>query len=163
MKRSGLGRTFVIASAALAFSACGGEIAPEDISASVRSAGRFTLESGRPALTEETTRIPCEPGTLFGVDYRIEVAGVRFGGVLPLEFRWIHPELAVPSEKLWGTETRARLPNPELAWGETSLVARALWRLEHPDELKSGRYEFVIRVVGTREVLLSQVFAVEGC
>ncbi len=163
MKRSRLGRTFVVASAALAFSACDGEIAPEDISASVRSAGRFTLESGQWFLSEETTRIACAPGTLFGVEYQVETEGIRFGGVLPLEFRWIHPELAVPSKKLWGTETSARPPNPELAWGETSLVARALWRLEHPEELKNGRYEFVIRVVGTREVLLSQAFAVEGC
>lgn len=153
----------LVAVAALVFAGCGGEIAPESIVASVERAGRFTLESGRPALVEETTRIVCAPGTLFGVDYRIEADGARFGGVLPIEFRWVHPELAVPSERLWGTEARAQRPNPELAWGESVLSGRALWRLEHPEELKSGRYEFVIRVVETGEVLLSQAFEVEGC
>lgn len=159
---SELGKAFVAATL-LVCAACGGEIAPESITASVRAAGRFVLESGRPVLAEDTTRIACVPGTLFGVDYRIEVEGARFGGVLPLEFRWIHPELAVPSERLWGTETRARRSNPKLAWGESSLESRALWRLEHPEELKAGRYEFVVRFVGTQEVLLSQPFEVEGC
>lgn len=153
----------LVAIAVFVFSGCGGEIAPESITASVERAGRFALESGRPELVEETTRIACAPGTLFGVDYRIEVEGARFGGVLPIEFRWIHPELAVPSERLWGTEARARAPSPELDWGESVLFGRALWRLEHPEELKNGRYEFVIRFLETREVLLSQAFEVEGC
>lgn len=156
-------KTWVAATAVLVFSACAGEIDPESITASVRVAGRFELEAGGSALAEETTRIGCALGTLFGVDYVIETQGARFGGVLPIEFRWIHPELAVPSEKLWGTETRARPPQPELAWGESKLPGRALWHLEHPEELKQGRYEFVIRVVETGEVLLSQAFDVEGC
>lgn len=149
--------------AVLVFAGCGGQIAPESLAASVELAGRFSLESGRYAFVEETTRIACAPGALFGVDYRIEAEGARFGGVLPVEFRWIHPELAIPSERLWGTESAARAPNPELDWGESVLSGRALWHLEHPEELKSGRYEFVIRVVETREVLLSQTFEVEGC
>ena len=152
-----------VAAAGLILAGCGGEVDPERIVASVRSAGRYRLESGRTVLAEKTSRIACAPDAIFGVDYRVEAEGVRYGGVLPLEFRWIHPELAVPSEKLWGTETRARPPRPELGWGESTLSGRALWRLEHPEERKSGRYEFVIRVVETREILLSHAFEVEGC
>ena len=69
----------------------------------------------------------------------------------------------MPSARLWGTETAARLANPELAWGESRLEGRALWRLEHPDERKDGRYEFVIRARESGDVLLSQAFEVEGC
>lgn len=163
VKRSERRVVSVAATALLVLSGCGGEVDPDRIVASVKTAGRYTLEAGGTVLAEETTRIACAPGTLFGVDYLVEVEGLRFGGVLPLEFRWIHPELAVPSAKLWGTETRARPSSPELAWGESTFSARALWRLEHPEELKSGRYAFVIRVVGTREVLLSHAFEVEGC
>ena len=141
----------------------GGEVAPDTIMASVVGAGHFALEGGRPARVDSETRIACAPGVLFGVDYRVEAEGVRFGGILPLEFRWRHPEMAVPSAKLWGSETQARLPNPKLAWGETAVEGRALWQLEHPEELQSGRYEFVIRVIGTPQVLLSQAFEVEGC
>ncbi|MEM9174942.1 MAG: hypothetical protein AAGC67_06885 [Myxococcota bacterium] len=147
----------------LAPTACGGEIAPDAIAASVAHAGRFVLESGQPILADESTTVDCAPGTHFGVDYVVEVEGARFGGILPIEFRWIHPELAVPSARLWGTETSARLPKPELEWGETRLEGRALWRLEHPDERKSGRYEFVIRSIESGDVLLSQAFQVEGC
>ena len=152
-----------LAVACLALSGCGGEVDPERIIASVEGAGRYRLESGRTVLAEKANRVACAPEAIFGVDYRIETEGIRYGGVLPIEFRWIHPELAVPSEKLWGTETPARASHPQLSWGESTLSGRALWRLSHPEERKSGRYEFVIRVVETREILLSHAFEVEGC
>ncbi|GEM_PF-2338869 len=143
--------------------ACGQEVAPESVSAEIAAFGRFEVVDGRPTLTEETTRIVCEPGALFGVDYRLEVEGLHFGGVLPVEFRWRHPEFAIPSKKLWGKESPAGVARPVLEWGESSLDQRAIWRLEHPDERKDGRYEFLVRIIGTERVLASQTFDVEGC
>jgi len=35
--------------------------------------------------------------------------------------------------------------------------------LEHPDERKDGRYESLVRIVGSERVLASQAFDVEGC
>lgn len=148
---------------ALATAACGVEVDPEEIEASAIASGRFELVSGRPVFAESTTRIPCAPDALFGVDYRIEVPGLRLGGVLPIESRWRHPEFAIPSEKLWGSESPAGRPDPVLEWGESSLVGRALWSLSHPDERKDGRWEFVIRAREGGRVLLSRSFDVEGC
>jgi len=143
--------------------ACGQEVATESVSAEVVAFGRFEIVDGRLVLAEETTRIVCEPGALFGIDYRVDVEGLHFGGVLPIEFRWRHPEFAIPSKKLWGEESPAGLARPVLEWGESSLSRRAIWRLEHPDERKDGRYEFLVRIVGSERVLASQVFDVEGC
>ena len=114
------------------------------------------------ATDSTTSTIPCEAGALFGVDYRIEVANGEYG-VVPVEFRWIHPELAVPARRLWGRERSARRPNPRLDWRETSLEGRVLWSLEHPDEMVPGQYEFQIRLVEQGTVLLSREFQVDGC
>lgn len=141
---------------------CPAEVDPEDITASVVAYGRYELRGGIPMRVEETDRVSCDPGVTFGVDYRLDVSG-RGGGVLPLEFRWVHPELSVPERRLWGTETPARASRPSLRWGETSWEGRALWQLEHPDERVTGRYAFEIRVVPEGRVILSTAFHVEGC
>lgn len=132
------------------------------VSATVVRYGEYEMQSGLPTLVLETSRPTCEQGRIFGVDYRIDVADGQYG-VVPVEFRWRHPELAVPSRKIWGRESVARPPGPVLERGAKSLEGRALWSLEHPDELVSGRYEFQIRRLSDGAVLLSQAFEVEGC
>jgi hypothetical protein len=141
---------------------CQSEVEPGSVSATVVAYGAFEIQSGLPTLTSTTSKIQCEAGRIFGVDYRIDVANGEYG-IVPVEFRWIHPELAVPSQRLWGRESSARRPNPKLAWRESSLSGRALWTLEHPDELVSGEYEFQIRSVPKGKVLLTRTFDVIGC
>ena len=100
--------TFPLALATVGLAlACTAEVEPDAISGRVVSFGRFEIQNGLPMLRESVDRVACDPGTTFGVDYRIEISGGGFG-VLPIEFRWIHPELSIPSRKLWGTETPAR-------------------------------------------------------
>jgi hypothetical protein len=149
---------FVVASAL----GCQSEVDPEAISASVVAYGEFEIRGGLPILIAKDATIPCEQGRLFGVDYRIDVANGEYG-VLPIEFRWTHPDLAVPESRLWGTESEARRPNPSLAWRQSSLTGRALWRFDHPDEMVSGRFEFLIRRRDDGSVLLSQSFDIHGC
>jgi len=141
---------------------CQSEVDPDSISASVVAYGEFEIRSGLPMLAAAVSTIQCEEGRIFGVDYRIDVANGEYG-VVPVEFRWIHPELEVPERRLWGRESLARRPSPRLGWRKTSLEGRVLWSLEHPDELVSGRYEFQIRRRGDGGVLLSRAFDVEGC
>ena len=141
---------------------CQSEVAPESISASVVDYGEFEIKSGLPTLKATTSKIQCEQGKTFGIDYVIEVANGEYG-VVPVEFRWTHPELAIPSRRLWGRESSARRSNPRLPWREKSLTGRVLWSLEHPDELVSGEYEIQIRIRDGRGVLLSHIFEIEGC
>lgn len=149
--------------AAVVFGAgCQAEVDPQAVSVTTLRYGEFELRSGLPTLVATTSRPTCEQGRIFGVDYRIDVAHGEHG-VVPVEFRWIHPELAVPSRKLWGRETTALPPGPILERRATSLEGRALWSLEHPDELVSGRYEFQVRRLSDGAVLLSQAFELEGC
>jgi len=147
---------------ALLASACADPIDPAEVSASVISFGRYEIQSGAPVLIEATSQIGCEPGVVFGVDYRVDVGEGR-RGVIPVEFRWRHPELSVPSKKLWGTETAARLPNPQLPAREPSISGRALWELAEPEERISGQYEFIIRVTTDGRTILRQAFEIEGC
>jgi len=141
---------------------CQAKVDPDAVSATTLEYGEFELRGGLPTLVATTVRPTCEPGRIFGVDYRIEVANGDHG-VIPVEFRWLHPELAVPSRKIWGRQSVAGSPNPILERRATSLEGRALWSLEHPDELVSGSYEFQIRRLSDGAVLLSQVFELEGC
>ena len=141
---------------------CRSEIDPADVKATVVQYGRYEPRGGLPYRVEETHLIECAEGVSFGVDYRIDVVGGGFG-VIPVEFWWTHPEMAVPSSKLWGTETAARRPNPKIGWRESSLEGRALWSLEHPDERISGAYEFQIRQQVDGRAILSSIFQVEGC
>ena len=141
---------------------CPSEIDPATVTATVVQYGLYEIREGLPTLVEETDRIACAEGVTFGVDYRIDVTDGGYGRI-PVEFRWTHPELAVPSNKLWGTETPARRSNPEIGWRESSLEGRALWDLEHPDERISGRYKFQIRRQVDGRAILSSNFFVEGC
>ena len=93
--------------------ACAEKVDPALVTAESIAFGRYDVGSGATVLVEATAEIPCEPGAVFGVDYRVNVGEGR-RGVIPVEFHWQHPELSVPSKKLWGTEPAARLPNPEL-------------------------------------------------
>ena len=142
---------------------CNDRIDPATIEASTLARGSFRLEAGRTDFVETTSTVPCDVGTIFGVDYVIEAEGARRGGVLPLEFRWRHPELSVPSAKIWGTETPGGASNPRLEWGVDRLEGRALWRIEEPEERQAGRYEFLVRETESGRVLLSESFDVEGC
>lgn len=159
---SGWTLALVVAFFAMGALACQSEVDPESVSASLVAYGEFEIEKGLPTLLTTTSSIRCELGILFGVDYRIDVANDEYG-IVPIEFRWIHPELAVPARQLWGTESAARRPNPLLAWREKSLEGRVLWSFEHPDELVPGRYEFQIRARDGGSVLLSRTFDVDGC
>ena len=141
---------------------CVAEVDPASIQGVAISAGRYEIQNGLPTLVEATSEIGCEPGTIFGVDYRLDVAPGQ-GGVVPVEFRWSHPELNVPSKKLWGTESPARMPNPSLPKGQTSIFGQALWTLEHLDERVSGKFEFIIRTLPDRRQILTKSFDVKGC
>jgi len=141
---------------------CQREVAPEKLSASVVAFGQYALESGLLVRTTSSYEVKCELGAIFGVEYRVDVEGHAFGE-LPVEFRWRHPELAVPASKIWGEETPARSSRPVLEWGERALEGRALWTLEDPLELVNGHYEFVIRRLDDGTVLLSQYFLLGGC
>ena len=141
---------------------CHSEVDPTTVTATVVQYGLYEIRDGLPAHVEETDRILCAEGVMFGVDYRIDVNGGGFGKI-PVEFRWAHPELSVPSSKLWGGETPARRSTPEIGWRESSLEGRALWSFEHPDEKISGRYEFQIRRQADGRAILSSIFFVEGC
>ena len=143
-------------------SGCQAEVDPAAIRGVSISAGRYEILKGIPTLVEVTTVISCDPGTIFGVNYRLDVPPGQ-GGVVPVEFRWRHPELSVPSKKLWGTESAARMPNPSLPKGEASLAGRVLWTLEHSDERVSGRFEFFIRTLPDGREILTESFEVEGC
>jgi len=147
---------------ALVAAACTEPIDPAEVTATTISFGRYDVQSGTPAIVSATNQISCEPGVVFGVDYRVDVGEGR-RGVIPVEFRWRHPELSVPSKKLWGTETAARLPNPPLPPGESSISGRALWELADPEERISGQYEFIIRVTTDGRIILRQAFEIEGC
>ena len=145
-----------------ALGACQAEISPESVSATIISAGRFEIEDGLPVLVEPTQTIACQEGVLFGADYRVATQSGQKGR-LPIEFRWRHPELAIPARKLWGTESAASPPNPVLTKEGEALVGRALWTLGHPDERVSGRYELQIRTLLGERVLASVHFDLEGC
>lgn len=160
--QGGRTRALLIVFVALRALGCQSEVDPKSVSASVVAYGEFEIKEGLPRLMATTSSIRCETGRLFGVDYRIDVANDEYG-IVPIEFRWIHPELAVPARRLWGTQSAARRPNPRLEWREKSLEGRVLWRFEDPDELVPGRYEFQIRVRDEGRVLLSRTFEVDGC
>jgi hypothetical protein len=141
---------------------CLREVAPERLSASVVAFGQYELQSGLLVRTASNAEVKCALGVIFGVEYRVDVEGWAFGA-LPVEFRWRHPELAVPARKIWGQESPARSPRPVLDWSEDALEGRALWTLEDPLELVDGRYEFVIRRLDDGAVLLSKAFLLGGC
>ncbi len=141
---------------------CRFEVDPSDVEVEILHVGRYALEKGVPELVEETSEVTCEPGVIFGVDYRIIVKGGGFG-TLPLSFWWVHPELAIPSRQLWGTETRALAAEPRIDWGERALPGRTLWSLEHPEERVDGRYRFEIRRTDDGTTLAAATFLVEGC
>lgn len=141
---------------------CTEEVDPDLLVVQLYDAGRFALDDGRPKHVEYTSRIQCEPGALFGLDYRIDVPGWR-PGTVPIGFRWRHPEMAVPSQKLWGTETTARPSNPPVTFSDRTIKGRALWSLEHSDERKDGRYEFAIVRSSDGRPVASHVFEIEGC
>jgi hypothetical protein len=141
---------------------CRFEVDPASIEIEVLRKGRYAVEAGVLESMDDASTISCDPGAIFGVDYRVTVKGGDFG-TLPLSFWWVHPQLAVPSRKLWGTETRARSSEPALGWGERTLSGRALWALEHPEERVNGHYRFEIRRSNDGEILVRVPFEVEGC
>ena len=143
-------------------SGCPSDIAADRLSATVVDSGRYELQSGRLVRTSSSVEVECALGVIFGVDYRIEVEGWGFG-TMPVEFSWRHPELAVPTRKIWGEETPARAPRPFLEWGAEVLEGRALWRLDDPLELVEGRYVFLIRRLDDGSTLLSRSFVLGGC
>jgi hypothetical protein len=141
---------------------CQFDVDPASLSARVVAYGEYEIRDGLPTLIEQTSTIACAPGRIFGLDYRIEVANGDFG-IVPVAFRWLHPELTVPERRLWGTEAAVGPSNPTLDWGDSVIEGRALWALEHPDELVSGRYEFQIRISDGGATILTQPFDIEGC
>lgn len=160
-----VGRPVLWATAVLALGclvSCGAEIDPDRVEAIAVAAGRFEVAERGPVLVEEGERIRCAPGVVFGVDYRVSVEGGG-AGILPVSFWWVHPEFAIPSEKLWGTETPARPSNPRLARGEPALSGRALWSLDDPEERVDGGYRFEIRRVDDDRPILVVPFEIEGC
>lgn len=162
IRRTRLGVAVAVGLVALGLAGCGGEVDPDAVTARVIASGEYELRGGLPVLVSPASTIPCEEGRTFGVDYRLEVADGQYGPI-PIEFRWVHPELAVPSRRLWGRETEARKPNPVLEWRDSFLDGRVLWTFEHPDELVSGRYEFQIRRRVDGRSILSHAFEVVGC
>jgi len=164
MRKDDRGAVVVVAVALAlgALAACSGEIDPERIEARSVAAGRFEVAEGGLQLVDAGTRIACAPDVVFGVDYRVEARGGDTG-TLPISFWWVHPEFAIPSKKLWGTETAARPANPELARGETWIAGRALWTLGDPEERVSGEYRFEIRRSDDGRPILEVPFTIEGC
>lgn len=141
---------------------CSSEIDLDGVVAMQVAYGRYARTQNGPALTEQTSVIRCEPGALFGVEYRV-VFDEGGSGVLPVSFWWVHPDFAIPSRNLWGTETRARASGPRVERGEDTFSGRAIWALETPEEQISGAYRFEIRTMDDEEVLLAVPFTVEGC
>jgi hypothetical protein len=141
---------------------CRREVDPEAISLEIVTRGRYAVRNGAPEPVEETSTIRCEPGVIFGVDYRVVVSGGG-SGTLPLSFWWVHPELSIPSRKLWGTETPARSSELRIGRGERALSGRTLWTIEHPEERVDGRYRFEIRRTDDGTTLVQVPFDVEGC
>lgn len=150
----------------LSIGGCQPEVDPASVTARVVAYGEYEIRNGLPTLIEQTSTIACAQGRIFGLDYRIEVADGDFG-IVPVDFRWIHPELSVPERRLWGTEAAASPSNPTLGWGDSVIEGRALWTLEHPDELVSGRYEFQLRLRDDDDddaaVILTHPFDIQGC
>lgn len=135
---------------------------PDDVSASVISAGEYATDKGIPTFAEQRTKIPCEVGRMFGIDYELAVAGGG-PGLIPVDFEWIHPPLPVEGSTRTGTATKGGVPNPSMGRGEKTLMGRSLWSIEHADERVSGIYRLEIRTIGARRLVLSQDFEVEGC
>lgn len=155
-------RWFVPSTLAILLLGCQPQVEPSTITAEVVAYGEFEIRGGLPVLAKQATLIECEQGKIFGVDYRIEVADGDYGS-LPVSIRWVHPNLAVPSLRLWGPETRVQSEGLEVNRRESGVDGRGLWSLDHVDELVSGRYEFQIRREGDDAPILSQPFDVEGC
>ena len=141
---------------------CGVSIDPEDVSSTIEWSGLYRIEGGVAHRVEATDRIACLPGTLFGVEYRLALEDGGLGD-LPVELRWTHPELTVPTENLYGTRTPARVPTPSVSWGESETTGLVLWELHDPDGLVAGRYTFEIRSVNDGREIAKHVFTVEGC
>lgn len=139
-----------------------GSVDPSKISARVVSAGMYSSRDGFPEFAESRTDIPCEVGRLFGVDYELEVAGGA-SGVLPVQFRWLHPAIRVAEASRVGTETAGGVSNPVMERGRTRLSGRSLWSIESASERVPGIYRFEIRVIGGDRMLLSQEFEISGC
>lgn len=139
-----------------------GSIDPSKISARLVSAGMYSSREGLPELAESRTDIPCEVGRLFGVDYELEVAGGA-SGVLPVQFRWLHPAIPVADSSRRGTESKGGVSNPVMERGRARLLGRSLWSIDSATERVPGIYRFEIKVIGDKRVLLSQDFEIDGC
>ncbi len=158
-------RSAVVAAALalVAFAACGGEVDPERIAARSVAAGRFEVAEGGLQLVDAGTRRSCAHRTSSSVSTTASKSRGGATGTLPISFWWVHPEFAIPSKKLWGTETSARPGNPELARGEAWIDGRALWTLDDPEERVSGEYRFEIRRSADGRPILVVPFTIEGC
>lgn len=135
---------------------------PSKISARVVSAGTYSLRAGFPDFVESRTDIPCEVGRLFGVDYEFEVAGDG-SGVLPVQFRWLHPAIPIEGSSRTGTETEGGTRNPVMERGRSRLLGRSLWSIGKASERVPGVYRFEIQTIKEKQTILSQEFEVEGC
>ncbi len=135
---------------------------PSKVSARVVSAGEYTLREGVPVFTESRTSIPCKVWQLFGVDYELEVAGGG-SGLLPVQFKWLHPEMPVEGSSRAGTETEGGVSNPLMERGRSRLSGRSLWSIDGANDRVPGVYRFEIRAIGDNRILLSQDFEIEGC
>lgn len=135
---------------------------PDRVSARIVAAGEYAVNKGVPALIESRTKIPCELGRLFGVDYELEVIGGG-PGLVPVEFGWLHPAIPVEGSDRTGTATRGGVSNLMMERGDDTLLGRSLWSIDRADERVSGVYRFEIRTTGDRRLVLSQDFEIEGC
>ncbi len=135
---------------------------PSRISARVVSAGVYSLREGSPDFVESRTNISCEVGLLFGVGYALEVAGGA-SGVLPVQFKWIHPAIPVEGSSRVGTETEGGVSNPVMERGRVQLLGRSLWSIDSANDQVPGIYRFEIRTVGDNQILLSHDFDIGGC
>ena len=135
---------------------------PSDISAREVSAGEYSLVEGIPVFIESRTDIACEVGRVIGVDYELEVAGGG-SGILPVQFRWLHPGIPAEGSSRVGTETEGGVSYPVMKRGRARLAGRGLWSIDSASERVPGVYHFEIRTIKDRRVLLSQDFEIEGC
>ena len=136
-------------------------IEPSVISTELLRYGVFELMPGRPQHIETTDRIRCKLGVAFGVTYRIRFPeGSR--GKLPVAIAWHHPEINAPHLGVTGTVFIAPSP-PSIPRGAASITSEGLWSFGDPVELVPGRYEFILSLQGSGDVLLRQAFEVTGC
>ena len=141
---------------------CQTEVLEEEVRVGLVEFGRYEIRDGRTQLASITQRIPCELDTIFGIVFRVE-AGERSAGVVPVDIRWRHPKLDVPSRGLSGTESPPGIPQLEIPKPGAAAMGRVLWTLEHPRELVAGRYTFEMRLPTSGQALLLQAFDVEDC